>query len=210
MKLETTIRHQVSTKILVNGTTYDIDGDGVVDVKKEDAEKMLQSPTWLVFDTGKKREAASGPRRAASRMALIGADGAEHQREVPTLEEVKDAGYSDEAAAAIVAEETAKAAGDIPPPPVHDDALPLNATDDTGDGENIADGDGGETKEEANEEDASGDPPIPEGDDGEWADPLPEYSMDWLRACADAYDVKYAKNIGAEKLVEKIKKEMYT
>lgn len=51
------------------------------------------------------------------------------------------------------------------------------------------------------------DPPIPEAG-GEWADPLPSYSMEWLQACAKAYKVKY-KGKDKTALVQKIKDAMY-
>ena len=52
------------------------------------------------------------------------------------------------------------------------------------------------------------DPPIP--DDSEaWSDPKEEYSIKWLRACADAYEIKRPKNTGKAKLVEKILAAMY-
>lgn len=66
-----------------------------------------------------------------------------------------------------------------------------------------------EAKDEAKAKaDAIKDPPIPkEGE--EWPDPSESYTMEWLKACADAYSISYHPNIGPVKLVEKIKKEMY-
>ena len=52
------------------------------------------------------------------------------------------------------------------------------------------------------------DPPIPATLAEEWADPDVSYSLEWLQACAQAYNIKYR---GKDKaaLVEKIKTAMY-
>lgn len=53
-----------------------------------------------------------------------------------------------------------------------------------------------------------GDPPIPtEG--REWADPKPTYSLQWLRACARAYEIKFGPRSSAETLCERITAAMY-
>ncbi len=55
-----------------------------------------------------------------------------------------------------------------------------------------------------------GDPPIPDLDkDEEWADPKPEYSMAWLRACARSYGIKYGPRSSAETLCQRIIEAMY-
>lgn len=65
-------------------------------------------------------------------------------------------------------------------------------------------------KESATEEEPVVDPPIPEGENMEWADPDVQYSQEWLIACAKAYDVpKVSKRWSKEKLVEKIFDHMY-
>lgn len=51
------------------------------------------------------------------------------------------------------------------------------------------------------------DPPIPTGKQ-EWADPKPEYSLEWLQACAKAYKVK-VKGKDKVALVKTIKAAMY-
>ena len=54
------------------------------------------------------------------------------------------------------------------------------------------------------------DPPIPDKDDAEWADPDTRYSKEWLIACAKAYGVpRVSKKWGKDRLVEYIKKYMY-
>jgi hypothetical protein len=53
------------------------------------------------------------------------------------------------------------------------------------------------------------DPPIP-ADGEDWADPDPGYSIEWLKACADAYEVSYGKTIKPKTLADRIKKAMYT
>lgn len=61
-------------------------------------------------------------------------------------------------------------------------------------------------KEEAQD---GGDPPIPTSEDEEWSDPKEEYSIDWIKACADAYDIEYKGNISKKKLIKRIKATMY-
>jgi hypothetical protein len=61
----------------------------------------------------------------------------------------------------------------------------------------------------AKKEGAVQDPPIPEGDEAEWADPKVEYSKKWLMACAKAYGMRPSKKWSNEKLVEKINSKMY-
>ncbi len=46
-------------------------------------------------------------------------------------------------------------------------------------------------------------------DTDEWAHPSPKFSIEWLKACADAYEVPYPGNIGPDTLCEKILKAMY-
>lgn len=51
------------------------------------------------------------------------------------------------------------------------------------------------------------DPPVPA--DGDWPEPTPVMSRDYLEQMADAYEVKYSKRLGDEKLIERIKGAMY-
>jgi len=90
----------------------------------------------------------------------------------------------------------------IPPPSRLDDvtkpAIEVSAT--------IAAVDQFEAKKRGEVDDGK-DPVIPKGN-AEWADPKASYSLNWLRACAKAYKVKY---VGKDKasLVAKIKEAMY-
>jgi hypothetical protein len=52
------------------------------------------------------------------------------------------------------------------------------------------------------------DPPIPSGSE-EWADPDPRYSLDWLRACARAYQIPYGPRTKPETLSQRILAAMY-
>ena len=52
------------------------------------------------------------------------------------------------------------------------------------------------------------DPPIPD-DEGEWADPKPEYSREWLEVCAEAYEVAVTKRMKNDTLVKRIMEAMY-
>lgn len=139
MDLETMVVAKAGTKVMVNGTLYEIDGECVLKgASKEDAEKLLQNPNWKVYEGKTNRAVPDG-----------------HQRAKPSVKLIDSAG------------------GEVP-----------------GQKEEVVD------------------PPIPDDDGGEWADPSPEYSMEWLKACAEAYEVSYrGKDKG--KLCEKIKAAMY-
>lgn len=51
MDLKSSLKSKRGTAIKVNGTVYEIDGDGIAhDVSKEDAEKLLTNPNWSVAD----------------------------------------------------------------------------------------------------------------------------------------------------------------
>lgn len=52
------------------------------------------------------------------------------------------------------------------------------------------------------------DPPIPKKGE-EWADPSVNYSLEWLQACASAYQVTKSKTKDKAALVKKIKAAMY-
>lgn len=69
-------------------------------------------------------------------------------------------------------------------------------------------GEGEEGEGNEDDEDLSDDPPVP-GEGEEWPDPTDEMSMAYLQAMADAYEVKYAKNIGQTTLIERLKESMY-
>lgn len=218
MDLETMVPSKNGTKVLVNGVSYEISDTGLLrNVPQAAALKLLQNPSWQIYDGATNKRMPSGHKRA---MALIGGDGTHHEApplpigtdpspgNPPTLDQVVDAGYSPEAAQAIVdresgtppsqSEDYAPTGGDAPPP-VNDAPPPIEVAPPVPE---IAP----PAEEESKPMDM--DPEIP-GEDGEWSDPSTEYSMDWLRACAEAYEVKFPANIGAEKLVAKIKTAMY-
>jgi hypothetical protein len=145
MDLRNLLPHKANTKVLVNGTVYDIDKDGIAkDVKDEDAKKMLQSAHWDLAKGVK-------PKAAKSTEAT--------KPLTPAPKDKKERG----------------------------DGIQL--LDSSGDVVNV-------------------DPPIPEKEGDEWADPDERYSWDWLKACAEAYGVKY-KGKSKSKMVEKIQAEMY-
>ena len=80
MDLENLLPHKRNTKVLVDGTIYEIDKDGVCrDVANEHAEKMLQNvDTWQEHDpkAAAQRAAARVSRaKAAGGVKLLGADG---------------------------------------------------------------------------------------------------------------------------------------
>jgi len=45
-KLKNSYRHMAGKAVLVNGTTYDIDENGVAEVEDADAEKLLKGTAW--------------------------------------------------------------------------------------------------------------------------------------------------------------------
>jgi len=64
MDLRNTLPHKANTKILVDGTVYDIDKEGIVHgISKEAAEKLLQNPVWTKSLASGKPEART-PKKA--------------------------------------------------------------------------------------------------------------------------------------------------
>lgn len=94
MDLENLLPHKRNTSVLVNGTKYDIGGDGVVrNVSEKDAEKMLQNEeVWKPFDS-KRREAQDARRKATAektRMALVTTSGKKITKEEPKATKPKE------------------------------------------------------------------------------------------------------------------------
>jgi len=192
--------HKKNTRVMVNGTMYFIGSDlGIVDeqtgkpadVAKEDAAKLLQNErAWREWD-GKapKADKPAKPARAKGMQLVDGAGNTIPKPEdstVPVMDAETQAKDADNAAAMQEAQEEFEASKQADEEELEEESE--------------------EESEEETEDDS--DPPIP-GEGEEWPDPEPHYSMEWLMACADAYEVKYRKNISAAKLCEKIKDSMY-
>lgn len=128
MDLENLLPHKRNTRVLVNGTVYEIDKDGVCrDVAAEHAEKLLQNvDTWQKYDpkAAAQRATARVERaKAAGGVKLLGADGKPVQRPEdatkPVMNAEKKAKEADNTAAmeqAVEAAEKSKTKGDPPVP----------------------------------------------------------------------------------------------
>lgn len=177
--LENLNEHMKGKGVLVNGTVYAINEQGLAEItKKEDAEKLLNSASWQIFDP-KKAEARAARREALKRQnrgRLLGANG----------QPIEDATKPDQGQGEVIAavdQHEAEAVGEANPPP-------------------------SEQQEEEVVGLAEGDPPVP-GEDGDWPDPTEEMSLEYLKLMADAYEIEYGARIGKEKLLERLKAEMY-
>ncbi len=96
MDLENLLPHKRNTKVLVDGTVYEIEKDGVCrDVAEEHAAKLLQNvDTWQEYDPEKaaQRVAARVERaKAAGGVKLLGADGNPVQHLEDAMKPVADA-----------------------------------------------------------------------------------------------------------------------
>lgn len=148
MKLRNTAPGKANTKVCVNGTIYDLDGEACTEVKKQaDIDKMLSIPTW---------------EDAAYRPALV----AEKRKTGITL--------------------------------LNSRRQPIE---------------GQKGVPESGKEPATVklvDPPVPDEDtDEEWPDPSEEHSLEYLKKMADAYEIKYGRNIGKSTLIKRINVAMF-
>jgi len=195
MLLRNLLPTKKNTRVLVNGTAYFIGEDlGIVDeetkkprdVPQEDAARLLKNErAWREWDGKAPEKAAPAPKATKPKgMQLLDAGGNAIPKPEDATKPVMDV------------ETKAKDA---------DNAAAMQEAQESFETSKQAD----ESTEESDEgEELDEDPPIPnEGE--EWADPEPHYSREWLEACAEAYEVKYRKNISNEKLCEKIKDSMY-
>lgn len=72
MKVQSLLAHKANTKVMVNGTIYDIDAQGCIDgLPKEDAEKLLSSKHWAKF--GERRPVKSG--KKSGKVVLLNSGG---------------------------------------------------------------------------------------------------------------------------------------
>lgn len=111
-----------NTKIIVNGTVYDVDAEACVNVSSDDAQKLLANSRGLWVDAAEEPTERSKPR--PKRMALLTADGSRIEKEEPEeaeaegLEEPEEGPEEAEAVAPPAQEERPDADGW--PDPVED------------------------------------------------------------------------------------------
>ena len=68
MRFRSTIPHKAGSSLLINGSQYQIDADGVIEVQDhEDAAKLKQDATWLPLAAPKIRE----PKQASPREPIV-------------------------------------------------------------------------------------------------------------------------------------------
>lgn len=197
MKLQCKQEKDKGLRILCNGTLYVVGADGALclegatepaELPERDAAKLLQDTrTWEAYGAAKP-EPPPKPARTKAKVQLLDSHGA-----------VVDTGEVDVLDAVVAASAPTEPAGEpeaevstIPPIKAPSPKPPPGATL-----QECSPTPGGQT-----------DPPIPQ-DGGEWADPKPEYSMAWLRACAKAYQIKHGPRSSAATLCQKITAAMY-
>lgn len=192
------LEHKKNTKVLVNGTVYDIGPDGVArNVAEPDAAKLLQNlRVWKIFDPKKaKALKAKAKKEAKGKMQLLGADGPIGMPDKP---------------------------GDPMDPNLDVYKRPdptANASETREQPEAI---ETAETKEEAEAEpeDESGEspqsksnpPPAQSADsslDNAWPDPNEDMDIEYLRDMAAAYEVVHNKRTPKKTLVSRIHAAMY-
>lgn len=189
MLLKNLLPTKKNTRVSVNGTTYFIGMDlGIVDEKtskpvdvpEKDAAKLLSNErAWRQWDGKAPDPQAKATRPKSAGIQLLDASGDVVKLREDPTVPVMDAEAKAKDADNVAAVESAQAEFEA-----------------------------NKQADEPTEEPDPTDPPIP-GDGEEWADPDPNYSREWLEACAEAYEVKFRKNISNEKLAEKIKDTMY-
>lgn len=211
MQIQAIHDRDAGKRILCNGVIYVVADGGALckEGETEPAEldaatagKLLQNVrSWEPYGTPRGREARRRP--PGTRIQLIDA----HGGVVDTGEALEPANETAE----TPPEPTAKAEP-VPPPPLPPelaqsppDAGPAKSQEcspspgDTGEG----------SAPSSSQNGGDGDPPIPAAEGEEWADPKPNYSIKWLRACAKAYDLKIGPRASPETLCERITAAMY-
>lgn len=74
MKVQSLLASKANTKVMVNGTIYDIDANCCIeDVSEEDAEKLLSSKNWVKF--GERRPVKSGKAQKSGKVVLLNSGG---------------------------------------------------------------------------------------------------------------------------------------
>lgn len=206
--------HKRNTKVYVDGTIYKIDADGICrDVDPDHAEVLLGGKAWHVWDGTDPKEILAAQK--ADRLQKAKAD---HQQAVQkNLDKMIEEKVRAEVKRRMLEDgwrppgpkstpETPKKAPETAPATPQASAEPKSAPKVAEEAPEPAEA---KSEAQARDEDGVEDPPIPEGEGVEWPDPDPRYSLEWLKACADAYEVTYPANIGAAKLCDKIKAAMY-
>lgn len=189
------LEHKKNTKVLVNGTVYDIGPDGVArNVAEPDAAKLLQNlRVWKIYDPKKaKALKAKAKKEARGKMQLLGSDGPIGLPDKPgdpmdpSLDVYKRPDPTPTTAAPEKPSETAEPKEEV----------------------------------EAEPEDESGESPQPESTpepaqtadsslDNAWPDPNEDMDIEYLREMAAAYEVVHNKRTPKKTLVSRIHAAMY-
>lgn len=182
--------HMRGKGVLVNGTIYPIDAEGIAkNVSEEDAAKLLGSDKWMVYDP--KAAAKREERRKLVReqfkqkrgsIQLIKKDGG-----LVDPEEMKKAAEAEKAKAKaqelVKAQAAAEAKDEYPSMNAEEKAAPV--------------------------EKATEAPLASEGDPNEWPDPDMTMAKPYLQDMAKAYGVTFKPQTKKQELVDLILKAMY-
>jgi len=199
--LITSLEHMRGKGIYINGTTYQVDKDGVIKgIEGTDADKLLASAQWeectedaLAERLAKRDRLKADFKRKRQGLGLLGADG--KPLAVP------------EAPKPEPRQAPPPPVVDPPPPPTPPAPPPLAKADQPAPSPMSMLESAEEPLVERPLEPAE---PVEEPTADEWPDPSMEMSKSYLQDMADAYDVKYHKTKTTKKeLVEKIDAAMY-
>lgn len=187
MQIQAKSDHDVGKRILCNGTVYVVAPGGALCLEGQSVPADLPEA-----DAGKLLQNArawepygvarvhAARRRPEHKVQLIGKTGELLEREPPQPAEPPAAELEQEVSTV---------------PPILPKDLPSPVAE--------------EKEVSPSPGEVDGDPPIPGSQGEEWADPKPTYSLEWLRACAKAYQIPYGPRSKPETLCQRILAAMY-
>jgi uncharacterized membrane protein len=179
------LEHKRGTRVLVNGTVYDIGEDGIArGVANSDADKMLQnSKVWKIFDANKVKILRQEVKKASrGKMQLVSSAGP-----VPRLDESGSPMDPD-----FASYERPDPAPKQQAKPAEPQAVPESPK-----------------AEATEEEEVDGEQAETAGEVDDWPDPDEAMELDYLREMAEAYEVKFTARTGKKTLCRRIHAAMY-
>lgn len=183
------LEHKRGTRVLVNGTVYDIGEDGIArGVANSDADKMLQnSRVWKIFDPKKVKILREEAKKAArGKIQLVSSEG--------LIEKADKPGDPMDPEMAIYNRP------DPSPGSSQREAKPVPE---------IPESSKAQAAPEEEEEEVSGEPAEAAEEPAEWPDPDEAMDVEYLREMAEAYEVKFTARTGKKTLVRRIHAAMY-
>lgn len=202
------LERKKNTKVLVNGTVYEIGPDGVAEgVKDADAEKLLQNErVWKIYDPRRvSAQKAQAKKEFSGKMRLLDVNGNPVGNLPPDTP-----GPSMDPLDEVYSRLDSSTEG---PPPVPE--FVVDGEGETGkEEEGGTELESGEGEEEQGEEEAEGEESEEEEEGSEetgveWPDPDESMSIGFLRKMAKAYEVRHTEKTSKASLIKKINRAMY-